>query len=345
MQVVLSPRVSARLWFLASQVEARENALDRGDAISLLAPISFRIPTASSLLDSAAALPEGFSTSYSAAALGRFLEECGLGSHANVSVFRPGERRRALGENVLLPPALRGLSFACLEEGVYVCPPELCLLTAANSLSAAHYLLLAYEYCGKYVLDRGIGRGMGSRPPLTSSAALTDFLEVASGMRGTRSLRWALKWLADGSESPRESCLAAMFAMPKVRNGYGFGAMSLNKKILLSRKASEVNGRSSCRVDLLVPGTKLVFEYDSDAEHSLGANQRKDTRRETALSMDGYEVHSVTNSQVKSIVQMDGLARIVADRVGAPTSFLDREQKGRAELLRSLTNRHSWRTY
>ena len=83
-----------------------------------------------------------------------------------------------------LPPG----SLAAMGEGVLVSMPEFALLHRACEVDFVQLVLLAYELCGAYALDRSGLAGALRCQQLTSSTRLARFLENVGSVRGGESL-------------------------------------------------------------------------------------------------------------------------------------------------------------
>ena len=346
MNVVLSPRLSALVWQLASKTEARKNALRHGHEVKALNSISPNIPTATTLLSTLQPATELAlePPSYSERELLETLRAFGLEGHAAVTAFRPSLRRT----NGDVPCSLVSipvdeLALAKLTDGVFVLPPAACLVYAAQSLDLIQLILLGSELCSPFVRDPLISIGFETRPALLSLQDIQSLIEAAPGIRGIQALKKARPWIVPGSESPRESCLALSLLLPRIWGGYHLAGMEANYPISLGPQASKVYEYDSCRGDIVFPCVKLVLEYDSDLFHSGNASRHKDSRRAAALAIEGYEVISVTSAQVGSVQQMDGLAQLVSQRTGCSlrTRVTDYAKK-KAQLQQSLLRRRDW---
>ena len=86
-------------------------------------------------------------------------------------------------------------SFVAIGPSVRLSTPEFTYLQMASTLSVPRLAAYACEVTGGYSLNQG-ARSFHSRPPLTSLAALGDFLSKCAGARGVRPARKALCLIA-----------------------------------------------------------------------------------------------------------------------------------------------------
>lgn len=199
------------------------------------------------------------------------------------------------------------------ENGFYVCSPELTFLQAADVLDVVDLIELAYEFCGTYDISTGETR---SCAPLTSIAKLRAYASKADGVRGRRKALRALRYVADGAASTRETVLAMLLCLPYSLGGYRFDLPVLNYRIDVGAHAKKVATRQFYRCDLYWPAANLALEYDSDLEHLGSRNAASDSARRNALDALGVDVISVTTQQIASRIEMERIANHVARRLG-----------------------------
>ena len=344
MQVVLSLRDSSLIWQMASKAEARQNAKKEKVSIKEGFTLPQDIPLASTLLATETRLPADFVTSCSTLELAAFYKRMQLGEKLSINVLQPGERRRRSSIACsVLPKGMRNGRFMQIEEGVYIYPPEACLYNACQTLPFEQALLLSYEMCGTFTLDPAIEKGLGTRAPLMKLSHLCCLANSMQEARGVVRFKAVLPWVLEGSASPRESMPAICFVLPKRMGGYGLYRMHMNAEVALSPQAQKIYGRKTCRCDLYVPELKLAFEYDSDAEHSDKKARRKDSRRQTALALEGVETISLTSVQLASTAQMDGIAELLAARLGESLDCRVKDyMRKKCDLQEKLLGRKDW---
>lgn len=102
------------------------------------------------------------------------------------------------------------------ESSLCVVSPEVLFLEMAAQLSGIELVKLGYELCGVYSLPMsqpnyaGTPRGYSRRKALTSVARLTAHVASQSNNRSVKKARWALRYVLDGSASPRETELSML---------------------------------------------------------------------------------------------------------------------------------------
>ena len=134
------------------------------------------------------------------------------------------------------------------------------------------------EFCGAYSLSAGETRSARKRAPITNTAFLKSYVENCTGERGIAEAQRALRYVEDGSESPRETMVALLLDLPARLGGCGDPPPKMNYAIPLPKNARKATGRRSLRCDLLWPEEKLAIEYDSDLHHT-GSERKPATQR------------------------------------------------------------------
>lgn len=181
-------------------------------------------------------------------------------------------------------------------DGIYVAKPELAYLQSAELLTCPELLLLGLDMCGPFVSEDG----QFERPsPLMSVTSMLAYIDAHPGVRGTFKARQALRYIAEGSASPRESQLVALLCAPQKWGGYGFELPCLNKRLELSPRHRRVLGKSFLSCDLLWPKQGVAIEYDSNQFHSGAHKINADSQRRNVLRSMGINVIDVTASQLK----------------------------------------------
>ena len=116
------------------------------------------------------------------------------------------------------------------ESSLCVVSPEVLFLEMAAQLSGIELVKLGYELCGVYSLPMsqpnyaGTPRGYSRRKALTSVARLTAHVASQSNNRSVKKARWALRYVLDGSASPRETELSMLMVLPRKWAGMVLGS-------------------------------------------------------------------------------------------------------------------------
>lgn len=252
-------------------------------------------------------------------------------------VVRYGDQRNLPGARThVRSTPLPERSFYRLDDNTYVASPELCLMQLASKLSEPQVTKLALEMCGTYAIDPFIASGMFDlpdplddspgmckRPPLTSAAKLEAYAKRLfapnSRARGVHYLRYVL----DGSASPRETALCMLLCMPPRYGGYGFALPELNKRIELTLSEQYMVGARYFVCDLYWPHRRVGVEYDSRMHHAAPEKQERDAARRNMLQYKGVQVITATRMQVSKNGEFDKLAwqigRAIGKRLRIPT--------------------------
>ncbi|MCL2333101.1 MAG: hypothetical protein FWC54_06445 [Actinomycetia bacterium] len=248
----------------------------------------------------------------------------GLRCHIGSGIFPPG-------------------SFIQVEPGLTASSPELCFVQMASELPLVELMMLGYEFCGSYRLDKVSAPEQGFRKdiPLTSAVALEAFVAKATGLKGCKNARKALRFVADGSASPMETALTLLLCLPYRFGGYGLPMPQLNWRIevnIAARNISGMSGESKFYGDLYWPEEQIDVEYDSDAHHSTHEQAEHDSSRRNALQSAGVAVFSVSRTTImntrKTRELAEGLSRLLEKRLRCPApEFTLRHFKLRQQLL------------
>ena len=278
--------------------------------------------------------------------LDRTLRACHIDAPLDVVSSAAGERhrRKLLRDHVWRGP---GAPAAQIDRvnGVEVCSmaPTFVQL-ASTSVDDLDLIAVAYEITGSYCLapwsERSCVYGI---EPLTTVEELVGYAMAARAVesRGAARALRLLPFVREGSASPRETDLAIMFALPRVRGGLGLDGFQLNtimfalprvrgglgldgfrlnKEIELAGRAAELLGHSSIRADFLWKGRggrrDVMAEYESNEWHLTSKAIDRDARRREAVVSSGYAVHRITNEQLLDAGHLLTLAEEIACELG-----------------------------
>lgn len=248
-------------------------------------------------------------------ALGK-LARCGIGlgdAPVDVLVSSVGERwdSTAVRCHVQKAPYPRN-SFVRLDKGIYIASPELVFVQMAQHWPLSDLLLLGFELCGIYTTWKG---GYGQRPPLSTLARMSAFVDKASPIQGVVKARRAVRYVAERSASPKESVLALLLGLPRFMGGYGLGVPCMNWEVSFTKGAKKTTSSASNYVDLCWPSANLAVEYDSDL-HTGSDKIADDAARRNALFAAGMHELTVTKKQLFSVEKLDKVAHVIARHLG-----------------------------
>ncbi|MDD5806839.1 MAG: hypothetical protein PUD02_05870 [Eggerthellales bacterium] len=232
----------------------------------------------------------------------------------------PSANRRC-GDTLVKHRFARGLppdSFFRFHHGVYVCSPELALVQMAKGADPVDTILLADRLCAAFVQDESMVGGVRKRQPLTTTAKITEYVRKSPGVSGIAQVKKALRHIDDEAASPREIALAMLLCLPNRLGGYGLPPAELNGRVTVFGEQSR--GCSAAKYcDMLWRAQKVAIEYESSAFHGNAETLRADSRRRSILQASGYQVVTVTNSQIKDprefYVVAHNIARLLKTRV------------------------------
>lgn len=196
--------------------------------------------------------------------------------------------------------------------------PEFALVHMARELSLVRLTMALYEACGTYrVSPRDVTRGFVDSPSLTTPDRLSHIIGEIREFEGSQRMRRALRFIAAGSASPRETALVMLLCLPRSLGGYGLALPQLNPVLTPPAHLARRLSQRHYVPDLYWPQARLDVEYDSDLEHTGPNRIARDSRRRAELNALGIEVVTITNEQLKSPRQMDEVARVIARRLGS----------------------------
>lgn len=235
-------------------------------------------------------------------------------------------------EGAPLPPR----SILDSQNGFCVCSPELCFVQMANLLSLAMLVALGFELCGTYDAS---GDELRECAPLTSVEKLRALVASLGPVRGKKKAIQALRYVTNGSASPRETVLTMLLCLPYRMGGCGIALPQLNYRIDLGRRERRIAGRNYLVRDLYWPHAKLDVEYDG-GDHADPERMAKDSMRRDALISMGITVISVTKWQLEHGGELNGIAHVLAGLVGKQLRYKDPEfTRASIELRRELLGR------
>lgn len=204
-------------------------------------------------------------------------------------------------------------------NGFRVCSPELCFVQMATLWNLPKLIELGFELCGTYDLSDNSYR---TCTPLTSVEKLTEYANSLNKTYGKRKATRALRYVANGSASSRETILAMLLTLPYRMGGYGLKQPLLNHRIDLGRRERRIAGKSYLVCDLYWPEAKLDVEYDG-GHHEDPEQMLKDSMRRDALLSMGITVLTVTKWQLENGGSMNAIAHAVAEHTGKRLRYVD----------------------
>ena len=207
-------------------------------------------------------------------------------------------------------------SFADAGKGFLVSTPEFIFVQMATRIGLAELIRLGFELCGTYAENGKPASGARCMAPLTSSVKLRAFLEGAPEVYGKKKAARALRYVLDGSASPRETVLAILLSLPYRLGGFGLDGLLLNYRIDTGRRSQSMADRRYCVCDLYWPESKIAVEYDSDQWHTGAARIASDAKRRNTLLAQGIRVVGVTRAQLDDVEELRKVARLLAKMMG-----------------------------
>lgn len=211
---------------------------------------------------------------------------------------------------------LRGSALKRWDDAILLADPALAFIQEASTRSFADTLLLGFEICGTYQQSVTAGPTRYHTEPLTSVRKIRNFLKRNPSLHGAARAQQALRYIADGSASPRETKAALLFGLPAYYGGYGLGIPRMNFEIMCTPEASTIAGRRTLRCDLFWPRARMALEYQSREFHTGELSRIRDSRRTNALQSMGLKMIALTNNELDSLEATDVIANTIRKTLG-----------------------------
>ncbi len=205
--------------------------------------------------------------------------------------------------------------FHPLATDLFLSSPEASWRQMAGVADLVDVARFGYELCASYVPD-STDEELPARLPLTTPGRLAEFAAKMNGGRGCAVAHQALKYVAAGSASPRETEIALFLCLPRSVGGYGLPRPHMNERIPLVRDGGQLTEREYFLADLCWPEFKVCIEYDSDTYHGTEQRAVADSSKRNALQSLGYQVLTLTNQQVKDARRLDEAATALYQMMG-----------------------------
>jgi hypothetical protein len=238
---------------------------------------------------------------------------------------------------------------AVYAQGAYVATPEFVFLQLARRYPLPLLALLGYELCGSYSMPVGAHPGTDGDPclPATNIASLRKFLDKSELdlVHGIRRARQAASYVAETSDSPRESAMVILLCFPKRQGGYGLPLPSMNALVSVPAELHNATGRRNVVLDAYWPTQRCGAEYDGRIGHSGDANMLRDYDRASVINAMGIKVSTISGEQIRDARAFDlfsqHLAHDLSFHLRRPENPRTWASKNRA-LRHAVLLAHSW---
>lgn len=215
-------------------------------------------------------------------------------------------RRGDVRSRVWAGPLLERHLFS-VGDGISICRPEVTFVQLATIMGEVALAEVGYELAGSYALARNSPRGFESDvEPLATVEELRAYASAARalGVRGAARAIKALALVADNSNSPQESCVGVLLALPRVQGGAGAPGFKMNAPIRLPGELADALGQKTLIPDFSWPNG-IVGEYDSDQEHLSPEARARDERKRRAFRAVGMDCITMTKGTFRSNVELN----------------------------------------
>lgn len=137
-----------------------------------------------------------------------------------------------------------------------------------------------------------------------------------------------------------ETELAALAFISSREGGLGLRRGRLNEPIDFSESVQRACGCWRAVCDILWPEERLILEYDGKRFHGTDDRVSRDARRKDALLLAGYDLVTMTGSQLGNVFQCAELLDQLSARMGKP-----KKKRGVGHLDRHMRLRKQLRSY
>ena len=220
------------------------------------------------------------------------------------------------------------------QEPLFASTPEFCFLQMARELPFPQLIALGFELCGTYAACGDLT--YYNVFPLTTPEKLQTFLTRASGFKGVKQARRALRYILPASASPMETNLAMLLSLPYALGGYGLEQPQMNHRIEIPKTLKRRSSSQYFKCDLYWKSANLAIEYDSDLAHAGINSTVRDALRRSTLSSIGISVVSVTKPQIMNSGAFNQLAHLIALKMKKRLQYVDPQFTQRHLALRDL---------
>ena len=176
-----------------------------------------------------------------------------------------------------------------VEDGVYVCGPELVFIQLLSSITDLGAIVLGYELCGTYSHFAPLVSGFYDRPQLTTGQRILSATDLVRGTRNVKRARRLLPLILDGSASPMETVTSNILFLPEQLGGNSLVMPILNCEVELDDVARKIAGTRTCVIDGAWKELHKGFEYNG-SDHT---DPMKDRNRLEALAHMGYSIYTI----------------------------------------------------
>lgn len=179
--------------------------------------------------------------------------------------------------------------------------------------------VLACEFAGTYRLGAPGEKTLYHVPAIMTMEGLAAMAESAGHNTAASRARIVADVAFDGSASPMETALALLLTLPVDYGGFGLVRPRLNASIDVSAHRGILADVDQVSPDYLWLDHGVALEYDSAEFHAaVGRDARSDAVRANILTSLGYRVFRATPRVVRSLADVELLARQLACALGTP---------------------------
>ena len=263
-----------------------------------------------------------------------------LNPKAHVLVGTRANRRWAsnITCHLCLPSLPKG-SLLRIDAHHYCCSPALTALQCSAGKTVPEILVLLLELLGTFSLPAeatdpiawgGQWPDHAARDSVEQvhyacdpAVTIPELRALSRWARGERYalFRHAVRLATTQIASPAEAIMYGMFAAPMRYGGFNMaslprGGMLANHRIDFTGPAAHVSGGIPYAIcDIYIPSAKVDLEYNG-AGHEETNYRMHDDNRNNGLKAMGIQVFALGRAQMRDIVALEAMARVVYKRAG-----------------------------
>lgn len=225
-------------------------------------------------------------------------------------------------------------SFIQISPCIYIASPELSFVQVASKHSFIETLLYGYSLCGNFALSDNFQSGLAERNKLVSVRRLKAYVDSCGTHHGILRARKVVRYISEGSASPRESKLSIALTLPLCYGGKGLPAAKMNSRIAIPQRSSWTGGRRYYVADLYWEKARVTVEYDSDVWHANKDGIYRDSDKRNTLIDMGYTPMCFTSTQLDDPDAFDHAAEALRRKLGVRHRPLPCEYQKKVDELR-----------
>lgn len=226
-------------------------------------------------------------------------------------------------------------AFLPLDEHLYLCSPAFLFVQRATKLGLIGTISYGNELCGMFSIDQS-DRGINDHRAFGTPNQLSSAVASCPSGKGAKTARVALKWIAAGFRSPKESDTYLLTCLPRAYGGYGiYPRPAVNAHVDVPPELFYLTQVRSYEVDLLWLDSMAVVEYDG-SDHATSEQRLRDDIKTHVLEEMGYLVIRINWDILSNPREFDKRMRLLASRLNEQIPLTTSDFARKREDLRRM---------